>query len=1094
MIMRKTTDSALISVPKEKLNKVIEVVNKTKLAHWASAFSEKHNAMLIRQRATGRWIAKAAKELEDSLAKALPGQTPRVEWAWTAGGEELYFPGTEILVLFEEGTTEAERKKILRKIKGLKVETYPNAKAEPPKQKPRRTLRGMPFPGFSKARVSQARKRWEAIKPDEPQDPRADRPSEIVIPVARAWLPETRRNDLFAVAGEIKSLPKVRAATPDVSVLGEHITGSPQLADFPPISSDSFHRRNRVDFVWRLVNPSDLGAPSGWFLASREKVAVLDSGFALHPDITYELIGFDAADHDHDPMSPTENGLHHGLEMSGVIGGVGQDDFIYDEFNHTGIAPGAVIVPVRYSWSTEDDFHEVNGQTVFDDFYEYVERYTTNWVEALIRLYQLSFQGVEIANISRASNPKVWQEVATNLSEWINWWLRDGNYPSGVFAAASAGNNEANMAIATPAGVSRMFAVGCGEEAIYNNLGNSGWGLELVADDGRWPAYTSNGDIIDIYPLSGGSSVASAVVAGTVAIMKNFNPFLTADEIRTILRLTTRKVPSRAAGPIPPTATTLQGPDDEDAWDGWRPGYSNMFGNGFLDAHYAAELAWRKHYPSAEMLQVKYRSKRPSHAMIQLRLPPKSSLAGKRVGMFWSSFSDGSTAAQRWLHDRDDRLQSVDQAVDAYELPFGEQIVVGDFDGDALDEMALQLHPSEFWPDFCAHPPQSLLAFKFDEAEERWKAIGARSPYAEGAAAPQIVFPAEQTPVGMFAADLKGDGKQCPVAWGGELINALQYDESSNTFRRLDPGNYRPPLYSPAVEEATGRGRIVAQAILKVAPLWRSGSRQLLMIVGSITKLGIGAVLGTRYEQMEPGPIPEHPDRPHLPGGHDFADYPSSGSSDFKTSRFGSRSYMTVSVVGYDEATSQWVNYSFSPDPEETHLLLDEDSVSDVEAVIQGEFGYPGKAALNEVVIHLANDHFYTLHMSDGPGYTFTQTAVYRNELQLFGRISRLRAGRFGFDGDKMHLAWLTDSDHDNRVYFLKWNQVMHGWQVDSQYLTRPKPDNQAINLAVLKGFPFASLAGDQDVIALLMGEPDANVYLTYRYQDPGGFQYMGLI
>jgi hypothetical protein len=70
----------------------------------------------------------------------------------------------------------------------------------------------------------------------------------------------------------------------------------------------------------------------------------------------------------------------------------------------------------------------------------------------------------------------------------------------------------------------------------------------------------------------------------------------------------------------------------------------------------------------------------------------------------------------------------------------------------------------------------------------------------------------------------------------------------------------------------------------------------------------------------------------------------------------------------------------------------------------------------------------------------------------------------------------------------------MREWQPANLTIGRPRPDNRAIDLAVLEGFTFANLDGDQAVIALLMAEPDANVYFTYRYGDSGAFKYMGLI
>jgi hypothetical protein len=266
------------------------------------------------------------------------------------------------------------------------------------------------------------------------------------------------------------------------------------------------------------------------------------------------------------------------------------------------------------------------------------------------------------------------------------------------------------------------------------------------------------------------------------------------------------------------------------------------------------------------------------------------------------------------------------------------------------------------------------------------------------------------------------------------------------------------------------------------------------MIVGSFTKFGTGAVLGTELQEMQPAPFSPYEGLPHLPGTFDFTGFTPSGTSGTSSGRMGLRHYMTFSILGYDETTSQWVNYSFSSNPEDTHILLDETSVHNVESIIPGEFAFPGEASLNEVVIHLDNDHFHTMLFSNMAGHTYNLYYVYKNELDLEGRISRVKAGRFGFDGDKTQLAWLDDVDHGNRVRFLQWNDVMREWQPASLTIGRLRPDNRAIDLAVLEGFTFANLDGDQAVLALLMAEPDANVYFTYRYGDSGAFKYMGLI
>jgi len=1087
MVMRKTTDAALIHISKTEQQPFRDALAAIKTTRWSHAYDEARGAMLLHQPPTGKWNARKAEELEASLGKALPKKKGKVTWAWTAGGDERVFPGNDIYVLFSKGTSEAARKKILRPIKGIRVHTYPDVDVQPlskPKKSP--ALKAEDLPGFSGTKAKQA---WKIVE-EMRREAAPEVPAVVSLPIARVTVPEDRREDIFTIAAEIRDLPGVRLATPDVAVLGRDLAGEPQQADLPSITDTSFVKRNRVDDAWRILEPPGLNPATEPFVLSREMIAVIDSNFDPHPLIDFDLIGYDAADGDHDPMTPTREGMRHGLEMSGVIGG--RD---HGGANECGIAPGSTIIPMRPSWVREGDFGEINGQVYYTDFDEYVDRYASTWIETMLRLYALSFNGVDLANMSIAINSQIWDEVGLQIGNWINWALYEGNFGDGIFAAASAGNNPAGIVLALPAKLAQTFAVGWGVRETYSMLGNQGWRLELVVDDGRWPLYYNDGTVANAVSGSGGSSVSSALVAGVAALMKSVDPTLTAEEVKGILRLTTRKIPPYLAAQTGPPigATVVTGYEGPNAWTGYGPNYCSEFGHGFLDAHYALLTAWKRRRPAAELSRVHYRQT-GTCAMIQLRHPPSTTYAGKRMGQFWALNSSSNISSQRWQHERAPGLEGIDQVIDPADLPFGEHTIVGDFDGDYIDEIALQLDPEEFWPQFTDHPEHSMLVHKYSEPDGRWNSMGKRSPYASGLASPQVVFPAEQPIQGAFTAKLLNDNRDCIIAYGDSVLNALVYNETSDTFQRLGPENYTPPLYSDAIENAVGGGRIVNERILKAAPLKLGTYNHAVLIVSAITRWGRGGFLNLHSEAIVQQRLPEYPDPPHLPSLPDLSDWiPASGGGG-STARIGFTYRLVVSVVGYDETSGEWVNYTFSSNPGDTHILLDETTIPYVESIHQGEFAITNNAAYHEIAIHLANDHLYYLLLSNGPGRSFGQTSIYLNELSLPGRISRTKAGVFGLDGEKTQLAWLSDVDHNNRVRFLSWDHVQRLWVDPGINIAHGRPDNRAVDLAVAKGFSFPDLIDDRDIVAILMEKPVANTYFTYRYSDTGEFTYMGLL
>ena len=1019
-MMRMTRDAALLLVSKKQRESCSEVVRQL-YQKWSSAPIDGLGLLLARQRPVRARTHRAVEELEAALAEVVPHLPQRLVWAWSSGGDERYFPTGEIFVLFDAGTSQAKRRKILESVPDVRVRPHRDEILELRRSVPRgRASRSRSLPGFSRARKSRAL----AALVESPTAPSgrisAEPGTRLRVPVATVVLPPARRDEAFEVAARVAALPGVRAATPNIHALGEKLRAQPQQTPPGPTLPNGVHRLNLVHLAWELVNPSDLAAAPGEFLASRELVAVLDLDFEDHPDIAFEQIGYDTADQDRDPRTPLDpDSTYHGTIMAGIIGGRWNGV----SGNYVGIAPGANIVPVRPDWVFTE---YVSWDDIVQNWTQFIADFTSGWIDTIARLSVLSHEGVEIANMSFSYTRSVWQ--AADLSPWMASWLEDGNWGRGVFAAASSGNVAGGTPIAVPAAEASVFAVGVGD-LDGTLLGNVGPGVELLMAGGIFPAYRpTDGTINLLFPAT--SSVAAAVVAGTVALMKGFNPNLTTEEIKSVLRLTTHKAQGQEA--------------TED-----QSGYSESYGWGFLNAYYAVDVARRDRRPSAELLEVRFRPAAPSRAMIQARQWPWSPYAGKRTGMFWALASSGDDPEQRWVHDRDVDLRGVDQAIDVWGLPFGEQTVVGDFDGDGLDELALQLDAEEFWPAFSADPEQSFLVQKYDAGQDRWRSLGGRSPYASGLASPQVVFPADTPIDGVVSADVTGEGRESLVAWQGPVINVLRYDEASDRFLRLDPVSFAPPLASPAVDAAIGAGPVLEARVLGVAPVGLPAGRDGLLCVGRFAR--------------------SHTITVHTPYG------------DFEVPMGPLAYHMTAFLLLYEASTSEWNAVPLSPDPDDTHLVLD--GVPLISGIVTGHFSSLSPGSVGAVVLGAESRLHHVSLIHSGTPAGFAGHAVSSQLVSLPGRASRLRAGTFGAAGGFTELAWLSDAGHGNEVRFLRWNDVLREWVDPGLVITHGRKDNEAIDLAVCESFEFTGLAGTHDTIALLMKEPHANVHRSYRWE-----------
>ena len=239
------------------------------------------------------------------------------------------------------------------------------------------------------------------------------------------------------------------------------------------------------------------------------KVAVIDSGVdAGHPDIGYGTdsysnvstsLGYDYMAHTayQTPTNP------HGTAVAGVIGAKTNN-----AVGVAGVSGGnnnAGITIVSYNLGNEDQF----------------ELYLA---DAILRATNI---GAKVINLS-LSTPET-SDVASAI---------EYAYFHGISIVCST-SNAGQPYIAFPASSQYTIAVGAtDQDDLRVEKASYGTGIDIVAP-GK--------DIISLglnsgYTSSTGTSVSAAQVSGVIALMLSVNPYLSPNEIRTILRNTATKI------------------------------------------------------------------------------------------------------------------------------------------------------------------------------------------------------------------------------------------------------------------------------------------------------------------------------------------------------------------------------------------------------------------------------------------------------------------------------------------------------------------------------------------------------------------------
>jgi len=288
----------------------------------------------------------------------------------------------------------------------------------------------------------------------------------------------------------------------------------------PNLSAQWFHTNIDSYSAW------DYGRGS-----SETWIAVVDTGVDLnHPDLVDNILpvnqiwpdeDFDLADSDKVP----EDTVGHGSHVAGISAGVGDN-----ARGIAGIAYNARIIPIRLlggsglSW-----FGGLAGASA----------------TAMILATELSYNGKTGAD-------------AINMS--YGWYVPSAveleaaryAYESGVVLVAAAGNENNNAQIIFPGGIPYVICAGAttrsDTRASYSNYGI--W-VDIAA-----PGGAGRGDSNDIYSTyrfddyayMAGTSMATPMVAGSVALLRSIEPTLTAQEIRALLEASGLDLPDTQWG------------------------------------------------------------------------------------------------------------------------------------------------------------------------------------------------------------------------------------------------------------------------------------------------------------------------------------------------------------------------------------------------------------------------------------------------------------------------------------------------------------------------------------------------------------------
>ena len=252
-------------------------------------------------------------------------------------------------------------------------------------------------------------------------------------------------------------------------------------------------------------------------------VAVMDTGLSVHPDFKGRIVGWRDCIY-RKQSCYDDNG--HGTHVAGILAGSGRmSDGIL-----SGIAPGCQMVIVKVL----DQKGEANVESILAGL---------RWVESNYRKY-----GIRIVNLSAGAGNHLEERKEKMLIQAV-----ERLWNMGMVVVVSAGNNgPGEGTIAIPGNSRKVITVGAVKTGKAEKRSCSGAGPTkecVVKPDVVAPGYqiiSCNSQIHgkkDAYTVKSGSSMATPVVSGAVALLMEKYPKITNVEVKLRLRETCMRLP-----------------------------------------------------------------------------------------------------------------------------------------------------------------------------------------------------------------------------------------------------------------------------------------------------------------------------------------------------------------------------------------------------------------------------------------------------------------------------------------------------------------------------------------------------------------------
>ena len=322
-----------------------------------------------------------------------------------------------------------------------------------------------------------------------------------------------------------------------------------------------------TDPLWYLQwNMRAINAPHAWEtnVGDGVVIGVADEGYSTHPELDARTLpgydftssefsrdgnGWDSNPQDQGDWSDGRNSMWHGMHVAGIAAGSA-----YNRLGVAGVAPRASVQHARILGAGGDSYVSDMAAGVAWSAGIYVPGAPLNPTPA------------DVVNISAAfpanTCPKVFEDAI--------WAAHERNVPV-VVAAGNNGDDAGKYAPANCWGAIVVGATAGNGWQTMTGYSNWGWPLDILAPGGAsgtdvWSTITdgTQGPGNPSYGPLNGTSMAAPHIAGVIALMKERNPDLPVETIRSILQGTGSYVgdykfvnAERAVQAVAPTHVTL---------------------------------------------------------------------------------------------------------------------------------------------------------------------------------------------------------------------------------------------------------------------------------------------------------------------------------------------------------------------------------------------------------------------------------------------------------------------------------------------------------------------------------------------------------